>query len=169
MSEPMTPDADAQLHDEAQEGRCLTIERIVTFFLGGQRYAFPIDRVREIQQIVEFSDVPEGGRGIVGMVNLRGAVIPAIDMRRLVGMEQREYTLETPMVIAEINRELVALVVDEVQDVFELPPDCIAEPPSLHKLSDKMLGVARLADGLVYVLDLDRLLGAGFHGGGGHS
>jgi len=141
------------------------VERVVAFFLGGQRYALPIERVREIQQIVAFSEVPAGGVGVVGMVNLRGTVIPAIDMRRLVGLEPRAYTLETPRVIAEVQGEPVAMVVDEVQDVFELPPDCLQSAPALHQLSSKMIGVARLADGLVYVLDLDRLLGASFGGG----
>jgi purine-binding chemotaxis protein CheW len=136
------------------------VERIVAFFLDGQRYALPIERVREIQQIVAFSEVPSGGTGVVGMVNLRGNVIPAVDVRRLVGLEPREYTLETPMVIADVRGELLALLVDEVQDVFELSPDCLQDAPALHQLSAKMLGVARLDDGLVYILDMDRLIAA---------
>jgi purine-binding chemotaxis protein CheW len=145
---------------------CDVVERVVAFFLGGQRYALPIERVREIQQIVAFSEVPAGGQGIVGMVNLRGQVIPAVDLRRLVGMEPKEYTLETPMVITDVNNDAVALLVDEVQDVFELPFGCMQDAPALHQLSSKMIGVARLDDGLVYVLDIDRLLGSGLFGRG---
>jgi purine-binding chemotaxis protein CheW len=140
------------------------VERIVAFFLSGQRYALPIERVREIQQIVALSDVPAGTRGVVGMVNLRGQVIPAVDMRRLLGLEPLDYTLETPMVISEVCGELVALIVDEVQDVFELPPDCLQEAPALHQLSASMIGVARLADGLIYILDPDQLVGADLFG-----
>jgi purine-binding chemotaxis protein CheW len=147
-------------------GTCDVVERVVAFFLGGQRYALPIERVREIQQIVAFSEVPAGGQGIVGMVNLRGQVIPAVDLRRLVGMEPKEYTLETPMVITDVNNDAVALLVDEVQDVFELPVGCMQDAPALHQLSSKMIGVARLDDGLVYVLDIDRLLGSGLFGRG---
>jgi purine-binding chemotaxis protein CheW len=170
MSAAMTTDTNfPEVPNDAEEpvavGTCEMIERVVAFFLGGQRYALPIERVREIQQIVAFSEVPSGGQGVVGMVNLRGLVIPAIDMRRLVGLEPRAYTLETPMIIAEIKNEQVAMLVDEVQDVFELPPDCLQDAPALHQLSSKMIGVARLADGLVYVLDLDRLLGGSFGGG----
>ena len=170
MKPPMTPDAniaDKPAIDVAEVvATCEFVERVVAFFLGGQRYALPIERVREIQQIVAFSEVPAGGIGVVGMVNLRGQVIPAVDVRRLVGMEPREYTLETPMVIAEAHGELIALVVDEVQDVFELPASCLQEAPALHQLSASMIGVARLDDGLVYVLDIDRLLGADLFGGG---
>jgi purine-binding chemotaxis protein CheW len=142
----------------------LVVERIVAFFLSGQRYALPIERVREIQQIVALSEVPAGTKGVVGMVNLRGTVIPAVDMRRLLGLEPREYTLETPMVISEVCGEFVALIVDEVQDVFELPSDSLQEAPALHQLSASMIGVARLPDGLIYILDPDQLVGADLFG-----
>ena len=167
----MTPEVDipdAPLSPGAGDSAtCAMNERIVAFFLGGQRYALPLERVREIQQIVAFSEVPSGGLGMVGMLNLRGQVIPAVDMRQIVGLDVREYTLETPMIIAEIHGELVALLVDEVQDVFELPPDCLQEAPALHQLSSKMSGVARLGDGLVYVLDLNRVIGADLFGKAG--
>lgn len=152
-SEPLVQD------EEVTQDELSTIGQVVVFFLGGQRFALPIERVQEIQQIVALSEVPSGGTGVVGMINLRGNVIPAIDLRRLVGMPGEDYRLETPMVICRIGDKLVALIVDEVQDVFSLPADCMQEPPQLHALSAKMLGVARLEDGLVYVLDLDLLLG----------
>jgi purine-binding chemotaxis protein CheW len=160
------PDAQAQGPATGAGTRELT-ERVVAFFLGGQRYALPLERVREIQQIVAFSEVPSGDSGVVGMVNLRGQVIPAVDTRHLVGLDAREYTLETPMVIAEIHGELVAMLVDEVQDVLELPADRLQDAPALHQLSSKMIGVARLDDGLVYVLDLDRVIGSDLFGKAG--
>ncbi len=137
---------------------CEFIDQVVVFFLGGQRYALPIGAVQEIQQIVAFSEVPSGGMGIVGMINLRGHVIPAVDLRQMVGLPAEEYRLETPMVICRFRAQLVALVVDEVQDVMILPEGCLQGAPPMHALSSKMLGVARLSDGLVYVLDLDLLL-----------
>jgi purine-binding chemotaxis protein CheW len=143
----------------AANDTCTHVERVVAFYLGGQRYALPIERVQEIQQIVAFSDVPGGGTGVVGMVNLRGNVIPAIDARRLVGLPEQEYVLETPMIISRVEDQLVALVVDEVQDVIELPEGCLQAAPGMHALSSKMMGVCRLSDGLVYLLDLDLMLG----------
>lgn len=137
-----------------------TVDRVVGFILDRQRYALPIGQVREIQQIVALSEVPGEANGVVGMVNLRGQVIPAVDMRELVGLETAEYTLQTPMIISEIHGRLVALLVDEVLDVLELPEESMQEAPPLHKLSACMVGVARLDDGLVYVLDPERLVGA---------
>jgi len=142
-----------------QDGACVYTDQIVAFFLGGQRYALPIERVQEIQQIVAFSEVPESRASVVGMVNLRGEVIPAVDLRRLVGLPAQEYCLETPMIICRHAGQMVALLVDEVQDVLGLPIGCVQEAPGLGALSSKMIGVARLDDGLAYLLDLDRLLG----------
>lgn len=151
----------------ADEGACIQIDRVVAFFLAGQRYALPIERVQEIQQIVAFADVPGGGMGVVGMVNLRGDVIPAIDARRLVGLSVEEYRLETPMIICRVHGQLLALIVDEVQDVIELPEGCLQDAPAMHALSSKMIGVCRLSEGLVYLLDLDLLLGGAVSGYGG--
>lgn len=150
---------------EQLEGACTSIQRVVAFYLADQRYAMPIERVQEIQQIVAFSEVPGGGGGVVGMVNLRGNVIPAVDLRRIVGLPPQEYTLETPMIICRISGQFIAIVVDEVQDVIELPEGCLQDPPSIHALASKMLGVARMMDGLIYVLDLDALLGSTLGGG----
>jgi len=162
-SSDISPFPQTALHSEEgteSVGKCLFIERAVAFFLSGQRYALPIDRVNEIQQIVAFSDVPSGGSAVVGMINLRGNVIPAIDLRRLVRLEPREYNLETPMIITWTRGQTVALIVDEVQDVLELPDGCLQGAPPMHALSSKMIGVCRMEDGLIYLLDVDLLLSA---------
>ncbi len=160
------PDENDMIEQPVAEevGECLWVEQVVAFYLAEQRYALPIERIQEIQQIVAFSDVPSGGMGVIGMVNLRGNVIPAVDLRLLVGLPKREYSLETPMIICRVKGALVALVVDEVQDVLDLPPGCLQAAPPVHALSSKMIGVARMDDGLIYVLDLDLLLGDAFRG-----
>lgn len=164
----MAPGVDIDI-DPADEdsGECIIVDQVVAFFLGGQRYALPIGTVQEIQQIVALSEVPEIDDAIVGMVNLRGRVIPAVDGRRLIGMPTQPYTLETPMVICRYREDLVALVVDEVQDVLGLPSGCLQDAPALHALSAKMIGVARLPDGLAYLFDLEKLLEPAMAGGDG--
>lgn len=166
----MSEDRVNEIENEAEADEMDAIEfddvdRAVAFVLDGQRYALPIGRVQEIQQIVAFSEVPGGSSGVIGMINLRGAVIPAIDLRRLVGLMPAEYTLETPMIICHVQGKLLALVVDEVLDVIELPSEIMHEAPSMHSLAAKMLGVARLPDGLMYLLDVDALLAPVIGGG----
>ena len=136
----------------------IPFDRIVAFHLGGQRYAVPIDAVQEIQQIVAFSEVPASGGAVVGMVNLRGTVIPALDARTLIGLEPEEFHVDTPMIICRTRGQLVALIVDRVEDVLSVPPDCLQAPPSMHDLASRLIGVCHLDDDLVYVFDIESLV-----------
>ncbi|MHB1341494.1 MAG: chemotaxis protein CheW [Coriobacteriia bacterium] len=134
------------------------LSRIVVFKLGDQQYGVPIDSVQEIQQIVELTPVPDLSPALVGMLDVRGFVVPAIDLRLLLGMESKEYHLDTPMVLLRCHGHLVALVVDEVEDVYELPEGCMQAPSRLYAMADRMIGICRLDIGLVVVLDPDRLV-----------
>lgn len=162
---------NAQATGEAPMGENVlapAIDKMVVFLLADQRYSIAITSVQEIQQIVAFSDVPSTGQGLVGMVNLRGNVIPALDIRLLLGMPPLQYHLDTPMVICRSHDQLVALIVDEVEDVVALPEGCLAAPPQMHGLADRMIGVCRMENHLVYLLDVDRLLAPASIVGGGH-
>ena len=132
--------------------------RIVVFSLAGQLYAFPIECVQEIQQIVAYTDCPDPVPALVGMVNLRGLVVPLVDLRLLLAMEPAPYTLETPMIICRVHDQIVAVAVDEVEDVVEMPEGCLQEPPRLHALGEQMLGVCRMEPSLVFLLDPDAVL-----------
>jgi len=134
------------------------VERMVVFHLAGQRYGIPIDSVQEIQQIVAFSEVPAGSSAIIGMINLRGYVIPAFDMRVLLGAPTQDFHVDTPMIICKTENQLVALVVDEVEDVVELPEGCLSAPPRMHALRGRMVGVCRMGMDLVYLLDVEKLM-----------
>ncbi len=135
-----------------------SIDRVVVFSLDGQSYALPIGVVQEIQQIVALTDLPDTSPALVGLVNMRGIVLPAIDLRTLLGLRVRPYSIETPMIICRVGDSLAALIVDEVDDVMALPDDCIQPPSRLSALADKMLGVCRLDSRLVFLFDVDRLL-----------
>jgi len=170
-SEMMTENTDTTALDEGPDTAAAlpvgAVERAVAFLLGGQRYAVPIERVQEIQQIVALSDVPGGGPAVVGMVNLRGHVIPAVDARQLVGLAHAEYDLETPMIICRVADQPVALIVDEVDDVILLPEGCIQAVPPMHPLAEKLVGVCQIDSGLTYLVDLEAMLaGAGLMGWG---
>ena len=130
----------------------------VTFRLGDQLYALPIETVQEIQQIVEMLPLPDSAPALVGLIDLRGTVVPAIDLRLLVGLPASDYQLETPMIFCYARQHVVALIVDGVEDVVDLPDGCVQPPSGLYSLADRMIGVARLASGLVPLLDIDRLV-----------
>jgi purine-binding chemotaxis protein CheW len=138
--------------------RSIDVAEVVVFMLGPQRYALPIERVQEIQQIVAMNEVPHKMPGLVGVINLRGAVVPAIDLRQLLGMERLPYALQTPMIIIRARGALAALIVDQVDDVVEVPHGAIQSPDEIYELAERMLGVCRLDAELVFVLDPDKLL-----------
>jgi purine-binding chemotaxis protein CheW len=133
-------------------------ERLVVFAVDTQRYALPIEAVQEIQQIVALSEIPDDSGSVVGVINLRGDVVPAMDIRRLLGLPSRDYDLQTPMVFTRTPRGLVALIVDEVEDVVEVPQGSMQRASSNYELADKLLGICRLEDSLVFVFDIDRLV-----------
>lgn len=150
----------AQTEPELRSGGDL----VVAFGLAGERYGLRIDDVQEVQQIVALAQVPSGG-AVVGMLDLRGEVIPALDVRLLVGLPPVPYTLETPMLIARSDDGPVALLVDEVHSVVAVPDDALQVPPALHTMRDVLVGVARVEDGLISVVDLDVLMSAARGGG----
>jgi purine-binding chemotaxis protein CheW len=133
-------------------------ERIVVFTLEGQRYALPIEVVQEIQQLVAVSGLPDASPAIVGVIDLRGTVVAVVDLRLLVGLPGIEYGLQTPMLFVRTAKGLVALIVDEVEDVMEVPPGSAQPPSTMYALSDRLLCVVRLEVGMVFVFDVDRLV-----------
>ncbi len=151
------PSSDMALDEEAPP-TVQQIQQMVAFHLGGQRYALPIAGVQEIQQIVALSEAHGGSSAVIGMVNLRGNVIPAIDIRLLLGLEKLEYRLDTPMIICRVADSFVALVVDDVDDVLDVPSGCLASPPKLHALADRMIGVCHLDTELVFLLSVEKLI-----------
>jgi purine-binding chemotaxis protein CheW len=130
----------------------------ITFWAGAQRYALPIDRVREIQQIVAFAEMPDETGLILGMVDVRGEIVPVVDVRTLIGLPREPYTLDTPIMVIRGADGPVALIVDAVDTVVDLPADGAGSAPAMHSLASRILGVHHLHDGLVFVLDADALL-----------
>ena len=133
-------------------------ERAVTFMISGERYGVSVDRVQEVQRIVAFAGAPTHSKSVVGMVNVRGAIVPVIDMRVVAGVEAPALTAETPMLICLADEQLVALIVDEVEDVRSLPDARIRRVPRLHPLAGQTLGTCRCDDSLVYLLDVDAVV-----------
>lgn len=152
--------ADAIAADTVSAPSLDDIERAVAFRLAGQLYGLPIDRVDEIQQLAELLPLPDDDPALVGLIELRGAVIPVLDLRALVGLDEASYTLETPMVFCTAGSHRVCLIVDSVEDVVDLPPQSIQPPSGVYALADKMLGTVRLPQGVLMLLDVDRLVPA---------
>lgn len=136
--------------------------RLLTYLIDEQRHALYLDAVIRVVRAVEVTPLPEVPDVIMGAVNVRGRIIPVIDMRRLLGLPQRELDPSDNFVIARTSRRTVALVVDEISGVVEYPEDKIVDAgeviPGPDAGTRPVGGVLKLEDGMLLINDLDRFL-----------
>jgi purine-binding chemotaxis protein CheW len=139
--------------------------RFLTLTLGRELYAINARHVREIIRPGEISPVPRAPRHILGVTNLRGKIIPIIDLRVRFELEFTGRTERTCIVVVEGGPELkqTGLMVDEVQEVLTLNNADIEDAPSFGASIETacVQGVAKLKDSVMILLDLDRLLNEG--------
>ena len=147
--------------------------KYLTILLGREQYAMPILRVQEIIGMQEVTPVPRMPPEVRGVINLRGRVIPVIEMRRRFAMESVPDTKRTCIVVltaapapgGESAPIVVGMIVDQVSEVLDLPADQIEPPPplgaSVHIAC--ISGVAKLAKGVVMLLDVDLVLAIASH------
>jgi purine-binding chemotaxis protein CheW len=132
----------------------------LTFTLDQETYAVPVRYVTEIVRLQKTYVVPDVPAYVRGVINLRGKVIPVMDIRRRFGMPDRGYTDRTVVVVIEYNESPTGLVVDAVSEVIEIPAEQI-EPPRVsagESRASMVSGVALRAEAVLFVLDVAQLL-----------
>lgn len=138
--------------------------KYLTFALGDEQYGLEIIKVREIIGFIEVVSVPRMPSYIRGVINLRGHVIPVIDLRRKFNMTSKEVTEQTCIIVVEVNtHDRVArygIVVDQVQEVLDIPSGHIEDTPNLGAGldTDFILGIGKMGDTVKILLDIDRVL-----------
>jgi purine-binding chemotaxis protein CheW len=135
--------------------------QLVTFRIGEEEFGVDILRVQEIIRIMEITRVPKAPDFVEGVINLRGKVIPIIDLRKRFGLEVKEYVKHTRIIVIEISNMIVGFVVDAVSEVLRVPADTVEPPPPAVMGgidSEYISGVGKLEDRLLILLDLDKLL-----------
>ena len=134
--------------------------QLVVFQLGAELYGVEISRVHEIIRLMAITRVPRAPSFVEGVINLRGKVIPVVDLRRRFGLPTAEHTRSSRIVVLEIGDQVVGIIVDGVSEVLRVNTATV-EPPSPVVAgidSEYLHGIAKLADRLVILLDLDRIL-----------
>jgi purine-binding chemotaxis protein CheW len=138
--------------------------KYLTFSLAGEEYGIGILKIREIIGMMPVTSVPETPAYVKGVINLRGKVIPVIDLRLRFGMTEIDYTERTCIIVVEIRSKdgvlPVGTVVDAVSEVLNIKGDDIEDTPSFGtRLStDYILGMAKMGKGVKLLLDIDRVL-----------
>ncbi len=136
--------------------------QLVVFDLADEAYGVNIGSVREIIRMQEITRVPRTPDYVEGVINLRGKVIPVIDMRKRFGFPAAERTKDTRIVVIDIGGADIGATVDAVSEVLRLSSDAIEPPMSVITTadSDYLLGIAKLETRLIILLDLQRALAA---------
>lgn len=138
--------------------------KYLTFALGSEEYGLEILKVREIIGYMEITAVPQTPHHVKGVINLRGQVIPVIDLRSKFGMETAEITEESCIIVVEISADghsfSTGIVVDHVSEVIDIAGDDIEEAPQFGSSVDTsfILGMGKIQDTVKILLDIDKVL-----------
>jgi purine-binding chemotaxis protein CheW len=135
-------------------------EHLVTFLLGNEEYGVPVLRAREIVRVGEMTRIPEAPPHIRGVFNLRGRILPVVDLRTRLGLPAAEPSARSRLVLVDAHGRVLALLVDSVSRMAHVPRSALKPPPpeALSAHTDYLTGVADVGGRLIIVLDLDRVL-----------
>lgn len=136
------------------------VQKVIVFHLANEEYAIPVEQVSSIERVISITRIPQTTSFIKGVINLRGVITPVLDLRVRFNMEAKEFTDSTRIIIVNIDEHEVGLIVDEANDVIDLPKSKIEPPPEVIGTvdADYIHGVARVTDRLLILLNLKQVL-----------
>jgi purine-binding chemotaxis protein CheW len=137
--------------------------QVVGFRIGRETFGLPISIVREIVRVPEITSVPNAPDYIEGVINLRGRIIPIVDLRKRFGNKSFERNKKNRIVVVELGARAVGLIVHSASEVLRIPPSDIDEPHNVFKEGELnyITGIGKLNGRLVILLDLNKVLERG--------
>jgi purine-binding chemotaxis protein CheW len=151
--------------EETKKTQGDNLEQMVTFNLGQEEFGVNILQVQEINRMVEITQVPQTEHYVEGIINLRGKVIPIIDLRKKFSMPEKEYNNQTRIVVIDVKEDTVGLVVDGVSEVLRVPAGSLEEAPKLVSGgrsgcsgAEYIKSIVKLEDRLLIYLDLEKII-----------
>ena len=155
-------DTQPNVEDQSLEDRG-EIHQLVSFHVGTEEFAIDILGVQEIIRMVELTPVPNAPHYVEGVINLRGKVIPILDLRARFGLPAGERTKETRIIVVDISDTILGFIVDSVQEVLRLPEDLIEPPPTTGRggSAEFHKGIGRVEGRILILLDMNQLIGTG--------
>lgn len=134
----------------------------LTFALKDVTYALPVEAVKEIRGYTDVTPVPGAASHVLGVMNLRGQVIPVMDLRARFGLPARERDRFTVIVLIQLETRVVGIVVDAVSDVLHIAADALEPVPDLGETIDQtyLAGMATIDEGVVLTLSVDAIVGS---------
>ncbi len=135
--------------------------QVVGFYIGADEYAINIAHVREIGGMMEIRKVPRTPKFVEGVINLRGRIIPVIDLRKRFDIQSSVETPQAKILIVEFGKSLLGMIVDNVSEVFRLSGDQLEDTPDLFSASidsQYISAVGKLENRIIILLDVKKLL-----------
>jgi purine-binding chemotaxis protein CheW len=141
-------------------------EHLATFFLEHEEYGVDVRQVQEIRRVTEITTVPRAPEFVRGVINLRGRILPVLDLKRKLGLGDVSLERATRIVVVRLHDRRLGLLVDGASQVLKVPVSRIEAPPEevVDKGGHYIRGVAKLEDRLVILIDLERALASELHG-----
>jgi len=133
--------------------------KYLTFHLDNEEYGLEILKVREIINIMDITSVPQTSDFVEGVINLRGKVIPVVDLRSKFELSRIEYNDQTCIIVVDVGT-MMGIIVDTVQEVYDIPSTNIEPPPQLGGTVDTsfILGMGKVKEDVKILLDIDKVL-----------
>lgn len=133
--------------------------QLVTFEVGSEEFAIPILSVQEINRMMEITRVPQSPPFVEGVINLRGKIIPVVDLRQRFGMERVERNGDSRIIVVEVKGRVIGFTVDRVNEVLRIDSGIVEPAPAMVASvdSDYVQGVGKLPDRLLILLELANL------------
>ena len=134
--------------------------QLVSFNIGQEEFGLDIQRIQEINRMVDITRVPNSPEFVSGVINLRGKVIPIIDLRKRFGFPPKENDKNTRIIVVELGETVIGFIVDAVQEVIRIPKNITEPPPPIVAGigSEYITAVAKLENRLLILFDPDRIL-----------
>jgi len=144
---------------ETSKGHLDDLIQLVSFRLGQEEFGIDILKVQEINRMVEITKVPQAPHYCEGVINLRGKVIPVVDLRKKFDMETAEWDKNTRIIVCDVNGNVVGLIVDAVEEVLRVQSSTIEPPPEIitSAACDYIKGVAKMEKRLLIFLDITKI------------
>jgi purine-binding chemotaxis protein CheW len=145
---------------QAQRAAAEATEHLATFFLAKEEYGVDVKQVQEIRRVAEITSVPRAPEFVRGVINLRGRILPVLDLRRRLALGEVVVGGASRIVVVRVKERLLGLLVDGASQVLKIPVSNVEPAPEevVQKGGDYIRGVAKLADRLIILVDLERLL-----------
>ncbi len=133
--------------------------QLVIFRLAKEEYGLPITKVQEINRLVPITKLPQTPSFMEGIINLRGRIIPVIDLRKRFQLAATEQSEDNRIIIVEVSGQTIGIIVDAVTEVVRLPGSSVEPPPPTFILDAQYIhGVGKLEERLLIMLDIDKIL-----------